>query len=291
MLFRLVFLRVWTFSILHLHLTHHLNVARVLRSTSTIHKDIYQLDKERNMIREVTLSQNNFLLIFSDAVLLYEAAAACEDSDLNSALAKSSVLSVNYAIEAAANSFLESIELIGVLREKIDKFTTIEKFDFVLQWHTNHHLDAGDSYVQAVKNLIKNRNAMVHPKVATRSMSVETAAGEDGTISHTALKTEFKKGKDPKPKLLGNDPELYTHKDAKAALQVMTSFLNVFVHWWGIDFKVAENFLFQTWDGSINARQVMFRPNQILTLIRNNDFLDIQFMGIYGMLKDQEQPA
>ena len=243
------------------------------------------------MLREVTLSENNFLLIFSDAVLLYEAAAACENTDLNSAMAKSAVLFVNYAIEAAANSFLESIELTKALREKIDKFTTIEKYDFVLQWHTNHHLDAGDSDVQAVKNLIKNRNAMVHPKVVNRSISVETETGEDGTVSHTAVNKNLKKGTDPKSKLLSNDPELYTHKDAKAALQVMTSFLNAFVHWWGIDFKVAENFLFQTWDGSINARQVMFRPNQILTLIRNNDFLNIQFIGIYGMLKDDEKPA
>ena len=243
------------------------------------------------MIRKVTIWENNFLLIFSDAVLLYEAAVACENSDLNSALAKSSVLSVNYAIEAAANSFLKSIELTKPLRDKIDKFTTIEKFDFVLQWHTNHHLDAGDSDVQAVKNLIKNRNAMVHPKVTTRSMPVETEAREDGTISHTAVKPEPKKGKDPKPKLLGNDPELYTHEDAKAALQVMTSFLNVFIRWWGIDFKVSENFLFQTWDGSINARTVMFRPSQITTLIRNDSFLNIEFMGIHGMFKDEQKPA
>jgi len=167
------------------------------------------------MIREVTIWENNFLLIFSDAVLLYEAAVACENSDLNSALAKSSVLSVNYAIEAAANSFLKSIELTKTLRDKIDKFTTIEKFDFVLQWHTNHHLDAGDSDVQAVKNLIKNRNSY-GPSEGHNKIN---AGGNRSTRgwhhqSHCG-KARAQKGKDPKPKLLGNDPELYTHEECQ----------------------------------------------------------------------------
>lgn len=243
------------------------------------------------MIRKVTVWENNFLLIFSDAVRLYEAAVECESADLNSVLAKSSILSVNYAIEAAANSFLHSIEITKVLQEKIDKFSTLDKFDFVLQWHTDHHLNAGDSNVQAVKSLIKNRNSMVHPKVTTRSISVETKVGQDGTIIHASIQPEPRKGQDPKPKLLGDDPELYTHEDAKAALQVMTSFLNIFVHWWGVGFEVAETFLFQTWDGSINARQVMFKKDQITVLIRNDHFLNIQFMGIHGMFKGEEKPA
>lgn len=238
------------------------------------------------MIRQITVHENNFLLIFSDAVLLYEAAVACEDSDLNSALAKSSVLSVNYAIEAAANSFVQSVELSGSLREKIDKLSTIDKFDFVLQWHTDHYLDAGDSDVQAVKNLIRNRNSMVHPKVITKSISVESEVGQDGSIKHSAIQSKPEKGRDIKPKLLGSDAELYTHEDAKAALQVMTSFLNVFVHWWGVGYEIAETFLFQKWDGSINARPVMFRKSQISALTRNDYFLNIQFMGIHGMFEE-----
>lgn len=241
------------------------------------------------MIREVSVRENNFLLIFSDAVLLYEAAVACENPELNSALAKSSVLSVNYAIEAAANSFLQSIIMTKGLREKIDRLPTLDKFDFVLQWHTDHHLVAGDSETQAVRNLIKNRDSMVHPKVSTRIMSVKSEMGQDSIIRHSTIKPEPKKGMDPKAKLLGDDPELYTHEDAKAALQVMTSFLNAFVDLWGVGFIVAETYLFQTWDGSINARQVMFRKDQITTLIRNDHFLNISFMGIHGMFKDEEK--
>lgn len=235
------------------------------------------------MIRNVTVHENNFVLIFSDAVILYESAKECDNSDLNSALAKASVLSVCYAIEAAANSFLQSIEMTADLHKQLDRFSTIDKFDFVLQWHTGNCLESGSSHVQAVQGLIKNRNAMVHPKVVKKSISVETQIGPDGAAHHNFMRPVPKKGQQKKPRLLGADSELYTDKDAKAALQVMTNFLNVFVRQWGIGFEVAESFLFQHWDGSINARSVMFRKNQIEALIRNNDFLDIKFMGIYGM--------
>ena len=237
------------------------------------------------MIRNVTVKENNFLSIFSDAVVLYEAAVKCDNEVLKSALVKSSILSVNYAIEAAANSFLESLEMTDKLKERIDKFSTLDKFDFVLQWHTDHHMMPGDSNVQAVKNLIANRNAMVHPKITVRPMQVATSIEPGDTFMHNALKPEPKKGQDQKPKLLGSDPELYTDADAKEALIVMTSFLNVFVkQWWGIGHESAELFLFQTWDGSIHARPVMFRKHQIEALVRNDHFLQIGFMGVHGLV-------
>lgn len=237
------------------------------------------------MIREATIWENNFLMIFADAVLLYEAAVACEDADLNSAMAKSSILSVNCALEAAANSFLESVEIAGKLKDKIDRLSTLEKFDFVLQWHTDNYLDSGDANVQAVANLIKNRAKMVHPKVVKRKVSFQTEASVDG-IKHTEVKKSPKKGEDPKKKLLGPDVSIYTDQDAKAALIAMTSFLNAYIHWWGIPFEQAEIFLFQRWDASIQAREVMFRVPEIKVLIRNDHFLGIQFMGIHGMLKE-----
>lgn len=237
------------------------------------------------MIRNVTVKENNFLSIFSDAVVLYEAAVACEDEALKSALVKSSILSVNYAIEAAANSFLESLEMTDKLMERIDKFSTLDKFDFVLQWHTDHHLMPGDSHVQAIKNLISNRNAMVHPKISVKPMQVTTSNNPGETIMHSALKPEPKKGQDQKPKLLGSDPEIYTDKDAREALIVMTSFLNAFVEqWWGIEYEQAELFLFQTWDGSVSARPVMFREHEIKALVRNDNFLQIRFMGVHGLV-------
>ncbi|MCK1792066.1 hypothetical protein [Pseudomonas violetae] len=236
------------------------------------------------MIRNVTVRHNNFLPIFSDAIVLYEAAVDCGNEVLQNALAKASILSVNYAIEAAANSFLESIEVTEKLKKKFDKFSTLDKFDFVLQWHTDNQLMLGDRHVQNVDNLISNRNAMVHPKVTPKIVQVNTSNNPGEQIKHSVIKPEPKKGRSQKPKLLGDDPELYTNRDAKEALIVMTSFLNVFVEqWWGIGHEAAEQFLFQTWDGSINARSVMFREHQIQTLIRNNEFLKIRFMGIYGM--------
>lgn len=236
------------------------------------------------MRREVTIWENNFVLIFTDAVMLYEAAVACENSDLNSAMSKASILSVNCAIEAAANSFLQSVEMSDKLSKELDKLKTLDKFDFVLQWHTDQELPRGDAHVQAIAKMISNRNNMVHPKVNSRKTTIETNEGPGG-ITHTEIKPQAKKGQDPKHKLLGENFELYTDQDAKAALIAMTTFLNAFVEYWGIGYVEAEKFLFQVWDGSINARPVMFRENQIETLVRNDHFLRIQFMGVHGMLK------
>lgn len=86
--------------------------------------------------------EKQFLVNFLDAVRLYDAAVACENAHLNSALAKYSTLSVNYAIGAAENSFLQSIKMIKILHEKIDEFSTVDKFDYVLQWHTDHDLNS-----------------------------------------------------------------------------------------------------------------------------------------------------
>lgn len=244
------------------------------------------------MAQTVDLYENNFLSIFVDAVLLYEAAVFCENPDLQSALVKSSVLSVNYALEAAANSFLRSVELTEDMQKNIDKLSTVDKFDFVLQWHTEHHLHRGDSEVQALRGLIRRRNEMVHPKIVKKEIEVDTERQPDGTLVHTALPPAPKKGQDPKPRLLGDDPNIYTHEDAKEALMVMTRFLNSFVHWWEVGYEVAENYLFQTWSGSVTARPVMFTKNQIATLIRNDaNFLNIQFMGIHGMFDDGGKPA
>ncbi|QVL18532.1 hypothetical protein KH389_24700 [Pseudomonas qingdaonensis] len=199
-------------------------------------------------------------------------------------MAKASILSVNCALEAAANSFLQPIEINDKFSKELDKLKTLDKFDFLLQWHTNKELPRGDAHIQAVVKMIVNRNNMVHPKVNSRKAIIETKVGPEG-ITHTEIKPPPRKGKDTKHKLLAGDFELYTHEDAKAALIAIATFLNAFVEYWGVGYEEAEKFSFQAWDGSINARPVMFRTNQIATLIKNDHFLNIQFMGIHGMFK------
>lgn len=236
------------------------------------------------MTRDVTVTENNFLSIFSDAVMLYEAAKGCADLDLQCALAKSSVLSVNYALEAAANSFMESVAISANLKAQVDKFRTLEKFDFVLQYHTDEQLNNGDAWVQNVKNLIDHRNNFVHPKIKKNKIQVATLIEPGQPPRHQAIQQPAKKGEDLKPKLLGPDSELYSHKDAAEALVRMTKFLNAFISKWGIKYEEAELFLFQTWDGSLGSRPIMFRSHQVKTLVRNDHFLKIEFMGLHGLV-------
>lgn len=236
------------------------------------------------MIRDAIVNENNFVSIFSDAVVLYEATLVCDDKILKNALIKSSILSVNYAIEAAANSFLQSVKVGKKLKDKLDKFSTLEKFDFVLQWHTEQQLKHDDNRVHMIRNLIANRNNMVHPKVIPTKVTVETTTLPDGRIKHDVRKPLTVKGQDSNSKLLGLDPDFYTEADAKEALISLTSFLNAFIEeWWEIDREEADLFLFQTWDGSLKGRPIMVAEHQITPLIRNNSFLDIRFIGIFGM--------
>lgn len=237
------------------------------------------------MIRDVTLVENNFISIFSDAVILYEAAVSAVDEELKSALVKSSILTVNYALEAAANSFVSSIELDDELKGKVDRYSTLEKFGYVVNYHTGKSLPSGAKIYQQVRNLITRRNQMVHPKVNAVGYQVRTTGGGGEPFMHTVIKKAPKIGASQNPKLLGDDPELYTVKDAQAALQAMTSFLNLYVEeWWGIGYENANLFLYQTWDGSIGAMPYMFRPHQIKVLIRNKELLDVRFIGIHGMI-------
>lgn len=114
------------------------------------------------MKRKVEITKNSFFELFSDAITLYELSAATKKSHIKKTLAKSSVLSINYAIEAAANSFLSSIEITQKLKDQIDRFSSLDKFDYTLQWHKDISLPRGTTQTQIIKELIAQRNALVH---------------------------------------------------------------------------------------------------------------------------------
>lgn len=241
-------------------------------------------------VKSATIKSNNFISIFADATLLYELSKSAEDKHVKSALAKSSILSTNCALEAGANSFIESVDIDHTLKNKIDRFTTLEKYDFVLQWHTEKKIPKGGSDYSDVSKLIGARNAMVHPKVIQQSKQFITEPG-DGKVAfnHYEVDTAGKRirSKASKPRaFLETPPGFYTEHHAKTSLIMFTTFMNAFVlDWWGLDFSDAEVFLFQTWSGSIGWDQRMIDVKEVEILLRNNNFLNIRFMGLYGLIE------
>lgn len=240
------------------------------------------------MKRTAKITKNSFFEIFSDAIILYELSAAEQNSHIKTTLAKSSILSINYALEAAANSFLSSVEITPKLKGKIDRLSTLDKFDFTLQWHKETSLPRGVIQTQIIKELIDQRHALVHPKIKSATEIIETTPGEG---SHAYLHQSTGNPEPLKSKLsnISLEPEIYTEKDAFIALKAFVSFLNGYVNdWWGIDLETSAFLLMPSWDGSIQAGQIMYERNSLETVLRHVHDLEIEFLRFHGIF---EQPA
>jgi hypothetical protein len=234
--------------------------------------------------RAVHHTENRFFTILADAVTLYELSAQAERDYIQTTLAKSCVLSVNYALEAAANSFLESLDLSDSLKSKIDKLPTIEKFDFVLQWHTDSKLPRGDKEVQAIKELVDLRNSMVHSKVSQDKGYVETQAG-NGAFAYEHKAIETSPPRKAQTSKISLDPEQYSSEDALIALKVLVAFLNRYVtQWWGISLDISAILLLPSWDGSISASPIKYEKNSLETILRHDGTLGIRFIKLHGII-------
>ena len=234
------------------------------------------------MIREVEINQNHFLSIFADAVSLYDLSLNTENKDLSSRLAKASILSVNYALEAAANSCLQSLELTEPMKDKIDRFSTIEKFDFVLQWHTSESLKRGDNLVQKIRSLVKLRNDHVHPKVKTISRKLKSEPfNEKISYKHTSIENDVHCRLD--------SVDIYKSSDALSALQYLVNFLNTFVmKWWGISLEVSTQLFISSWNGSTTAQPHLYALDDLKLILKHEHQFRFKFLGIHGICEQIE---
>jgi hypothetical protein len=84
-------------------------------------------------------------------------------------LARLSVLNAALALEALANILLQQCSMPGQLADDVDKLSVLGKFDiYMLSRGGDHFMDRGHKLTQAIVELIKWRNACVHPKIAQR---------------------------------------------------------------------------------------------------------------------------
>lgn len=237
------------------------------------------------MARTVEITKNNFFEIFSDAITLYELSVVDQREHVKATLAKSSILSINYALEAAANSFLSSVEITPKLKDKIDKFTTLDKFDFVLHWHKDTSLPRGTTETQIIRELIDQRNDLVHPKIKSTKETIDTIP----TQGPSAYLHQFTNNSGPTKSKLSNislNPENYTEEDALISLKALVGFLNSYINdWWGIDLEVSAALLMPSWNGSINAGKIMYEKNALETILKHEEVLEIKFLKLHGILE------
>lgn len=185
------------------------------------------------MKRSVEITDNSFFSLFSDAVLLYDLAFNERNNYVSRALSTSSILSVNYALEAAANSFLKTLDTSSKISAQIDRFPTLDKFDFILQWHKDSSLPRGNKEVQIIKKLIDQRNNLVHPKIKVIEQSIVTSEGDAKIAYYHKAEHSDAIEKCNVTKMAVN-PLNYTAEDALIALKPLVNFLNELVeNWWG----------------------------------------------------------
>jgi hypothetical protein len=237
------------------------------------------------MKRSVEITDNSFFSIFSDAVLLYDLASSESNEHVRNTLSTSSILSVNYALEAAANSFLKSVDINSKIGAQVDRFSTLDKFDFILQWHKDISLPRGDSETQIVKKLIEQRNQLVHPKVNVIQTDVVTSPGDDKVAYYHKAEDSDSNVKCKITKMSMN-PSNYSPEDSLIALKSLVNFLNKLVEsWWGIDVPTSEVLLMKSWNGSIQANPIMYNQDELKIVLKHNKALNIRFAGLYGILE------
>lgn len=231
-----------------------------------------------NMInRKVSIEHVPFFSIFADAVALYDLAECEGQSHLASRLAKSSILSTNYALEAAANCFLESLELRSDMKKKIDRFSTLEKFDFILQWHTDNNLIKGDKAFQDINRLVNLRNALVHPKPNI----INTEVASELLSSESKVSIKHKASKSANGVL-----QTFDANDALRAIRALVHFLNKYVlEWWNVSLEISTALLVSSWNGSTTADNYMYLTDDLEIVLKHESKFRIKFIGIHGILE------
>lgn len=110
--------------------------------------------------------------------------------DLRNAGAKGSILNSVLALEAAANCLVARFQYSSRMKDMVERFQPLEKFEFVA-WHiSDDRLDRGREVVQSIAELFALRNEYVHPKVrqVTTAFHQATAQIEQASEQWPTLK-------------------------------------------------------------------------------------------------------
>ncbi len=177
------------------------------------------------------VTENRFFSLLGEALRLLYEAERTEETFLQNCLITSSILTITYSLEAAANCILEALEKPVNERE----YSTLEKFELVLAKNTDKRINKSCKEYQSIKKLIDLRNESVHPKVYSKEFHYrsEKLEGELPWHHETIGKNKSKKSS------VQNIPAEQNHwsiKEAKLAIKAVVDFLNVYVcEWWELD--------------------------------------------------------
>jgi len=115
-----------------------------------------------------TVVQNQFCSLLADALFFLDLAAQAvqrKEPIAEARFSKQVPLLAVMALEAAINAVLDGFVVSAKVRDQIDKFAILDKYDFFLTTQqTDQTLDRGSDEIQSVSELVAIRNRLVHPR-------------------------------------------------------------------------------------------------------------------------------
>lgn len=123
-------------------------------------------------------TENEFLATLGHALRFLELIESTTSVADKQTFATASTFFCAASVEAAANGVLQLVDVSKKVTELIDRFPVVEKFDLVASAR-GKTIDRGGKAVQGIRELIQNRNGIVHPKIVTQNVEFETFPGDE----------------------------------------------------------------------------------------------------------------
>lgn len=196
------------------------------------------------MLRQDKFIYRPFIDLFSDSILFCKMARDANRIHLENAFSRSSILNSVLTLECCANCIIEDYNIVSKIDGRVNKFTPLEKYEFILYFF-NHgdSLDFGSSIVQNISELISLRNWFVHAKSHKFKVDMFDYAFREylNTDQSNISKTQFLK--------IPTAPRYWDKTHAKGALESLIKFLNLlFVEKLKFDPEKVERILFSSYN-------------------------------------------
>jgi hypothetical protein len=174
------------------------------------------------------MSKHNFLYrpfidLFSDSIFFAIMAKEAKLAHHESAFSRNSIMNSVFALECAANSLLEKYQITSTFAEKIDKFSILEKYEFVLHFYYNGaSFDKGSTLIQNIKELILIRNHFVHARSQKYDATIFDYVDRENILSKESNipKTQFLE--------IPNSPRYWDKTCSKKVLKSTIDFFDYF---------------------------------------------------------------
>lgn len=189
-----------------------------------------------------THRQPGFIDLLCDAAFQLRMAIASQDSYMENRHSRASIMASTFTLECAANALMISLSLSSNLGEVMDRLPLLSKFDLYLKIQTQDlALDPGDARVSKVAELVRIRNAFVHPKVTHIDVELGelTDIGSAFSWPMEMAPKVWSTTKIPKP------PLFWSRIHAESALDATTDFLAYFFNLAEAEPEKVKDLLFQ----------------------------------------------